>query len=95
MYVIVLPAVSLVILQFTFEILGWSYLVPRHSANKVEVPWWSWPLFLGIWFVLVVVGSLVLHLTLYFAEYLAYYRRRCPQCGTRRWSWGYQSGFGL
>lgn len=44
---------------------------------------------------LIPLGAMLLHLTLSCVEYFIVARRRCPQCGSRRWSWGYTSGFGL
>ena len=58
---------------------------------------------LGGWRLLVVplslvgalVGAMILNAILELMEYLVFAFRRCPNCGARRWSWGYTRGFGL
>ena len=61
-------------------------------------PWWVWVVgVVGvlICFAAIVAGAIGLHYVLAAIEYLATARRRCPSCGSRRWSWGFTRGFGL
>jgi hypothetical protein len=58
---------------------------------------------LGWWWLLAAPALLVLSVLLAFPlnwllellEWLAFYWRKCPQCGQRKWSWGFVEGWGL
>jgi hypothetical protein len=56
---------------------------------------WSWLIGGAVLLVLGVVTSVALNWMFELLEYLAFAGRRCPQCGARRWSWGFRQGFGL
>jgi hypothetical protein len=67
-----------------------------------DAPWW-----VGAMAVFVVAAVLPIILALPFLgaaclkflfeliEWLTFFRRRCPHCGSRKWSWGDTRGFGL
>jgi len=66
--------------------------------QPLDSGWWNLlvvPLSLVIGFVGAFVGAMILNAILELIEYLAFAFRKCPQCGARRWSWGYTRGFGL
>ena len=72
------------------------------SAGAVEAEsglgWWALlaiPLAMVLGFVVLFVGAIVLNAVFELTEWLAYSCRRCPKCGSRRWSWGFTRGFGL
>jgi hypothetical protein len=44
---------------------------------------------------LTLAGMAAMKFFLELVEYLAFARRKCPQCGGRRWSRGFTRGFGL
>ena len=63
-----------------------------------ELGWWNllaFPLALVLGLVLAFIGGLVLNYILEFFEWFVFCRRKCPKCGSRRWSWGFTRGFGL
>ncbi len=58
-------------------------------------PWWMWIVLIPAGLAFAVFGVLVLNSLFSAIEWLLFARRRCPQCGDRRWSWGFTRGFGL
>ena len=68
---------------------------PHETA---ELGWWNL-LVIPLAMVIGIGATLVVTYTFKFfletIEYIAYCRRRCPECGARRWSWGFTRGFGL
>lgn len=68
---------------------------PPAPTDPVDPPWWFGALAVVAGLVIVVVGMVVINFALELAEWLAFARRRCPACGSHRWSWGYTRGFGL
>jgi hypothetical protein len=59
------------------------------------MPWWVALIGTLLSCGAVVLVAVALNLLLEAVEYLAFVRRSCPNCGARRWSWGFTSGFGL
>lgn len=60
--------------------------------------WWALiivPLILIVGFIALFISAMILNALLELIEWLAYCRRRCPNCDCRRWSWGFTRGFGL
>ena len=72
----------------TFAVIRLQWL-PEH------LPWWAWLIILPLNLISAIVGGLLLDLLLQAIEWLMFARRRCPRCGERQWSWGYNEGFGL
>lgn len=52
---------------------------------------WRW-VFVAI---LLIPCEVAIHYAAQLTEWLAFCLKRCPGCGTRRWSWGFTRGFGL
>ena len=69
-----------------------TYLIPKGFIASLGD--WRW-LAIPVLPVAAFFGAAILHLILEAIEWLAFCRRRCPSCGSRRWSWGFTSGFGL
>ena len=60
--------------------------------------WWAllvFPVAILLWFVVLFIVVLILNAILELIEWLVFFRRRCPLCGRKRWSWGFTRGFGL
>lgn len=60
--------------------------------------WWALlfiPLVMILGFVFLFIAAMILNTILELIEWLAFCLRRCPDCGCRRWSWGFTRGFGL
>lgn len=56
--------------------------------------WW-WVLAAPLLLVASFFGAWLLHGLLAGIEWLLFCFRRCPNCRSRRWSWGFTQGFGL
>lgn len=56
--------------------------------------WW-WLLAAPTVLVLALSAAFLLNMILACLEWLAFCLRRCPECGARRWSFGFTQGFGL
>ena len=65
------------------------------SAEEAAAPWWVDVSAYVIGFVLIVACAWAVNFALESAEWLLFARRRCPECGGRRWSRGFTRGFGL
>jgi hypothetical protein len=65
------------------------------GAEPVEVPWWVGVVAVVVGLVLTVVCVVIVKFALELVEYLAFAWRQCPNCGARRWSWGFTRGFGM
>jgi hypothetical protein len=66
--------------------------VPRVFTNGLG--WWwilAVPLVLTASFFFAVAVNYILA----FVEWSLVLLKKCPNCGSRHWSWGYNSGFGL
>jgi hypothetical protein len=79
---------------------GFAILKARLGEQPVpvqhpETKWWEWPVIGIITLTILIVAAAVVKFALELVEYLAHSRRKCPNCGTRRWSWGFTRGFGL
>ncbi|MFN3150954.1 hypothetical protein [Bremerella sp.] len=60
--------------------------------------WWNLlviPIGFFIGLIVAFIGAIVLNYLFELIEYLAFALRKCPRCGSRKWSWGYTRGFGL
>lgn len=68
---------------------------PPNNDAPVPFPWWANVLGVVVGLVLAGVGVVVVKYGLELLEYLMFAWRRCPQCGLRRWSWGFTRGFGM
>jgi hypothetical protein len=67
----------------------------RPAEAPVDAPWWFSAVAVVAGCVLPFAGAFVLNFLFELIEWLAFFRRRCPQCGSRKWSWGETRGFGL
>lgn len=69
------------------------------AANPIaDLGWWkllAFPIAAAVALIAAVIGGLLLNCVLEFIEWLAFCLRKCPKCGSRRWSWGFTRGFGL
>ena len=65
------------------------------SQAQTDIDWWVFPASVIISPVLYFICFIGLHWMLEWIEFLAFYRRKCPVCGGRRWSRGFTRGFGL
>ena len=65
---------------------------------SVDLGWWEYllyPVAFAIALVSWLIGVVILNWLIEFVEWVFFCRRKCPNCGSRRWSWGYVRGFGL
>ena len=67
-------------------------IIPRLFPDGLG--WW-WLLAAPLVIVLSLPGALLLNLILELLERVAITFFKCPRCGSRAWSWGFTSGFGL
>ena len=68
------------------------------ARQSLDLGWWNLlvvPVAMLVGFVLAFIGAILLNYVFEFIEYLAFCLRKCPKCGSRKWSWGYTRGFGL
>ena len=68
---------------------------PPAPAEPAEMPVWVGVVVVLVGLALVAAGAAAVKFSLELAEYLAFARRPCPGCQSRRWSWGFTRGFGL
>jgi hypothetical protein len=61
-------------------VVGWRYL-----------QWWAVLLPVPVFFLTLLAVYFIPHTV----EWLTAFLRRCPRCGSRRWSYPYTRGFGL
>lgn len=90
-----LPGVTCGLLLFgQMGIVGgiMAYLIPKGFIAGLGSWWW---IAIPVLPVAAFFGAAILHSMLEAIEWLAYCRRRCPRCDSRRWSWGITEGFGL
>ena len=91
----VLPGVTcglFILAQMTIAAFIVGALIPKGFLSGLGP--WKW-LGLPLLPVVAFFGALILNWLLEAIEWLAFCLRKCPQCGKRRWSWGYTGGFGL
>lgn len=100
-----LPTVSCGL--YLFFLMGCALLIANTIARLLrgdsqlrsfDVGWWRVivaPLSVIVGFIVAFIGAIALNAILELCEYLAFVFRKCPECGGRRWSWGYTRGFGL
>jgi len=60
------------------------------AALTDAIPWLSWLAAL----VAFGVGAAIVSYTMDLSDFLLAKRKRCANCGSRKWSWGYTRGFG-
>jgi hypothetical protein len=68
------------------------------SKTSSGLGWWALlivPLIMIVGFIALFIFAMILNAWMELIEWLAYCRRRCPTCGSRKWSWGFTRGFGL
>lgn len=94
LYLVFLAALfvgSLSLVQFLFR----KQLPEPMQTSPPPLDWIFWLILVPLSVLGTFLGGLFLHLVFSTIEYLAFARRKCPQCGNRRWTWGYTDGFGL
>src|SRR5687768_13968233 len=69
--------------------LAWAIMLPFVLWDRIG--WWSLTLPVPTFFVV----AIAIHFVPYTIEYALAFRRRCPNCGARRWSYPFTRGFGL
>jgi hypothetical protein len=93
LYMIFLMGCATFILSFSLAAIRGG------EPNPIDgLGWWKLlaiPVAAIISLVAAVIGGLLLNYVFEFVEWLVYCRRKCPKCGSRRWSWGFTRGFGL
>ena len=91
----ILPATSCGMLLFLLMGIAaglLAFILPKGFIQGLGG--WKW-LAIPILPVAVFLIAFIMNLVLEAIEWLAYCRRKCPQCGCRRWTWGFTEGFGL
>lgn len=68
---------------------------PAAPAEDETHSWWDWVVGIPLGLLLILVGMLAIKFALEAVEWVAFCRRRCPACGSRKWSRGFTRGFGL
>lgn len=74
------------------------YLRGDVPHQQSDFGWWSLlliPPIIVLGFAMIFVAALALDYMLSLIEYLVFVLRKCPKCGSRRWSFGFTRGFGL
>ena len=89
-----LPGVSCGLMSMTFAGVAGGLLLPLVWHFFPKLGWW-WILAAPLLVVGSFVGSYIIHELLAGIEWTAFCLRKCPQCGNRKWSWGFTQGFGL
>jgi hypothetical protein len=99
LYLVYLGVVSVCCLIVVMRGLWLHLESPNEPVGEVATPWWVWivllPISLAITLAVFVLVAAGIHHVLRLVERLAFIRRRCPACGSRKWSRGFTSGFGL
>lgn len=93
MYLFGLMGIVTGIAAFTIHLLQGDG--PREPT---DLGWWRIvliPVGMVVGLLLVIAGAIALNYVFEFIEYVAYAFKKCPNCGARKWSWGYTRGFGL
>ena len=75
-----------------FPMLGGGLLMSSITlaALKEAIGWLSWLAAI----VAFGVGAAIVSFTMDLSDFVFAHCRRCPRCGSRKWSWGYTRGFG-
>ena len=95
MYLMVLLWLSIGSFTIALQIVAHAARRVAQSATPPHLPWWVMPVGFVIGIPLVVLGAYLWGRFLELLEYLFVALHRCPNCKSRRWSWGFTSGFGL
>ncbi len=95
MYLMFLMIVSLgCMIAAVHSFRMWLGNVPA-PVDRAGPPWWFFVISIPVSFALALGGAAILDAVLTRIEYVAFFRRKCPVCGGRRWSRGFTRGFGL
>jgi hypothetical protein len=92
-----LPTASCGLLMMTWLAMGCGVVFGfvRAIADARHWPQWHWWISGPAGFLCGLLVAIILAWVVQLLERLTVFSRRCPKCGSRRWSKGFTSGFGL